>query len=420
MTYFLLLLFSLVCFGLLYWGMLKPGRIYEFPFLAGAVFTTYILPQLIGLTNNQYISHAGLNKTIIMSTLCAGMCYVGYVLNRKPLKRLNWSYTKSNLLVASILFTLIGGFFFFLISRLPEELTEVGQWMGLPVLYLFFATVLTYGMAIALLVFARFKTKMALAIVALGSIFYIDRIFIAGRRGVTLEFVLLLLLAFWFGRRKTIPRALVLGMIFIGMFVINSIGEYRAITHGPQSRKWERVVQIEFLDNFTRLLSNGGYELLNAMYVIEAADYKKSFDYGIFHWNTLVFNFIPGQIIGSDFKESLMIPVEDIAYTSFGHVPNPGSTYTGITDSFRSFWYFGALKFFLIGFIMSRLYKAAIQGHFMAQLLYMLLIVPAMLSITHHTQWFFSAWVHLGIFVFPLLLVLRNRRVKVRRYAFEQ
>ncbi|MCH7518014.1 MAG: hypothetical protein IH964_03195, partial [Candidatus Dadabacteria bacterium] len=117
--------------------MLKPGRIYEFPFLAGATFTAFVLPQLIGLTNNPDISHVGLNKTIIMSTLCAGMCYIGYVLNRKPLKKLNWSFTRTNLLVASIVFVLIGWFFFFLISRLPEELTEVGQWTGRPVLYLF-------------------------------------------------------------------------------------------------------------------------------------------------------------------------------------------------------------------------------------------------------------------------------------------
>lgn len=420
MTYFLLLLFSLVCFWLLYWGTLKPGRIYEFPFLAGAVFTTFVLPQLIGLTNDPYILHAGLNKTIIMSTLSAGMCYIGYISNRKPMKKLNWSFTRTNLLVASIFFVVIGGFFFLLISRLSEELTEVSNWTGPPALYYFFATVLTYGFAIALLVFARFKTKIALGIVALSSVIYLDRILITGRRGDTLEFVLLFLLAFWFARRKVIPRALMLGLIFVGMLVINSIGEYRGITMGQQSSKWEEVVRIDFLDNFLRLLTDGGHELLNAVYEIEAADYKKDFDYGIFHWNTLVFNFVPAQILGSDFKSSLMVPIEDTAFATFGHVPNTGSTSTGITDSFKSFWYFGALKFFIIGFILSRLYRAAIQGHFTAQLLYMLIIAPALLSITHHTQWFISAWVHMGIFLFPVLLVLRNRNFRIRSYIVER
>ncbi|MCH7518013.1 MAG: hypothetical protein IH964_03190 [Candidatus Dadabacteria bacterium] len=151
------------------------------------------------------------------------------------------------------------------------------------------------------------------------------------------------------------------------------------------------------------------------MYRIEAADYKKDFDYGIYHWNTLVYNFVPAQILGNDFKESLMIQIEDTAFTTFGHVRHTGTTSTGMTDSFKSFWYFGALKFFVIGFILSRLYKAAIQGHFMAQLLYMLIIVSALISITHNTQYFFSAWVRIGIFVFPVLLILRNRRIKIRR-----
>ena len=68
----------------------------------------YVLPQLIGLTNDPYIPRAALNKTIIMSALCVGMCYLGYVANRKPLKRVNWSYTKTNLLVASIFLVVVG------------------------------------------------------------------------------------------------------------------------------------------------------------------------------------------------------------------------------------------------------------------------------------------------------------------------
>ena len=48
MTSFLLIIFAAVCAGLLAWGMREKGRIYEFPFLAGATFTGFVLPQLIG------------------------------------------------------------------------------------------------------------------------------------------------------------------------------------------------------------------------------------------------------------------------------------------------------------------------------------------------------------------------------------
>jgi len=52
MTSFLLITFGVVCAGLLGWGMREKGRIYEFPFLAGATFTGFVLPQLIGLRND--------------------------------------------------------------------------------------------------------------------------------------------------------------------------------------------------------------------------------------------------------------------------------------------------------------------------------------------------------------------------------
>ena len=76
MTWFLLSLFAGMCLFLVVWGMRKPGRIIEFPFLMGATFVGFILPQAVSLTYNEMLPSAMLDKALLMSFLCAGMCYL--------------------------------------------------------------------------------------------------------------------------------------------------------------------------------------------------------------------------------------------------------------------------------------------------------------------------------------------------------
>src|SRR5271155_3192577 len=159
MTNTLLLIFAVVCAGLLVWGMREKGRIYEFPFLAGATWTGFVLLQLIGLRHNEDLPENALNRTIIMAILCAAMCWLGYQWSCRPLRRFNWPLDDDKLLWGSAVLTLAGAWFFYKISRLSEDLTEISQWTGLPVAYLFFASVLSYGFALAALVWARQKSR---------------------------------------------------------------------------------------------------------------------------------------------------------------------------------------------------------------------------------------------------------------------
>ena len=103
------------------------------------------------------------------------------------------------------------------------------------------------------------------------------------------------------------------------------------------------------------------------------------------------------------------MPISSLAYEQFLYTPMLGSTQTGFSDAFASFWYFGSLKFFLIAFCMQKLWWAARAGSFMAQLLYMLLPMNALEAITHSTQNFVSPWVHIAIFLLPGIYLARRR-----------
>ncbi len=406
----LLVIFALICAFLLLQGMLRRGAIYQYPFLVGAVFTGFVLPQLIGLSRDPFLPPGGLEKTLIMTILCAAMCWVGTRVVRRPWRAFDWKFDERKLLLVSAMLSLFGAYFYYAITRLPPELTEVSMWTGLPVAYLFFARMMTYGFAIAVLLFAHNRSRLALMVALFGAAFYFDRIAIAGRRAELIEFATIILLAAWFQRKRCLPRPVMLTGLIVGALFINSTGEYRAATLSEEGPQWDRVADIDFVGNIKRLTEEGGSELRNAVYIISAVDRNMDFDLGAFQWNRLVFAFVPRQIVGADIKSDLYLPLGDAALQEYQYTPPAGSTVTGLSDAFQSFWYFGCLEFLLIAVVMQKLWLAARNGSITAQLLYMLLPVQAMQAVTHYTNNFLLPWPHMAVFLLPALLLARQGR----------
>jgi len=184
----LLLVFALICCLLLLQGMIARGAIYEFPFLAGAVFAGFALPQFVGLASDPFLPPGALEKTLVMASLCAAMCWAGYAISSRPWPLFRWEYDDNRLLKVSIGLSLAGCYFYYAFSQLPEDVLNSSQMTGIPVVYLFFARLLSYGFAIAVLLYARTGSRMALLVALFGSVFYLERIVIAGRRADLIEF----------------------------------------------------------------------------------------------------------------------------------------------------------------------------------------------------------------------------------------
>lgn len=421
MSTFLLVLFASQCVYLVLWGMLRKGRIVELPFLAGCTLSGFALPQFIRLLSDPTLPPGGLEKTLLMANLCTAALYLGYTRCRRPLRAMNWHFDGNALGVVALALTATGAFFFFLISRLPEEMTNQSRWSGLPVAYLFFAQVLPYGFALSLLLWGQFRSRLFLLSAGFAAIFYLDRILIAARRGVASEFVLVLLCGLWFTRRWCPPRWSMLVFAFAAILFVNSAAEIRSVT--MQGTAFGSIFQnrtpipvgdlanVRYLENLTANRDASSYELRNAVFEMTAADALLSFDLGMFQWNRLVSRYVPAQLFGEDFKNSLMADTRDLSYSYYGYSMHEGTTITGFTDTFRSFWYLGCLVFFLIGYLMAKFYGAALEGHLVARLLYMLMATNVLLSITHATDWFFGAWPHALIFLFPALLLCRTRKL---------
>jgi hypothetical protein len=410
MNWLLLAILLILSVGLIAAGLTRPGKIYEYPFLAGTTFLGFVVPQLPAYADDPFLPAGAFARAVLFTTLCAAAIGAGWAAGNRPMRMFSWRFDERRLLRVAALLVIAGAFFYFKINRLPKWVQEESQWTGIISVYAFFSRLLFYGWVIAVLCYVRRPAPFALAIVVLGTGLIFDRIFIGGRRQVFVEFALTISIALWFQRRIAIPRAIGLAAALLGGLALSSTGNYRAISTSEDA-KWSGVSKIDVVDNFIHELQIGGVEMLNCILRVNFADRTQNFDFGAFHWNILVFNFIPAQFVGRDFKESLVIPLA----VDRNYDPAVGSTETGMANAFASFWYFGAVEFFLIAFALGRIYRAGMAGSTAAQILYALSAATSMMEITHHTQWILSDWAEAGVFLLPLLALARVRGAHLPR-----
>jgi hypothetical protein len=387
-------------FALLAWGMMRSDRIYQFPFQVGAVTFAFILVQVPGLAHERFLPDSAFVKTIAFLIACLVMSWAGWASSGKPLTLFRLSFDERRLLIAAACLSIVGAYFYYALSRVPPELTIAVQMTGVPVIYVFFSRLLVYGLAVSTLCLAHRFSIAALGIVGFDLLFIFDRIIRSGSRADTTELIMIFALAWWFQRRRVIPRWLALGGLVIGTLLMNSVGDYRAVAKSDTSSTWTDIAEIDVVGNTTKVWNGGGEELRNAIYRLSYTDQVKQFDYGLSHWNNIVFAFVPAQLVGSDLKSRLMVKLPPQARN---YNPSLGTTETGLADAFQSFWYFGAMKFFLLAYVMRRILASAERGEFAAQFVYVLSVVPAMHSITHKTDWVLMIWVHMLLFAAPVL-----------------
>jgi hypothetical protein len=270
---------------------------------------------------------------------------------------------------------------------------------GIATIYIFFARLITFGFAIALLCIARRYSNLALAILLFDSAFYAKTIFISGRRQDAAEFVLMIALAFWFQRGWKTPRFAVFLGLLIMLAGILGIGDYRKATLYSRETDWSAVLNIDLTGKWDQLMTEGGGEMRNAVNAIEHVDQSREFNFGLSHWNEIMFAYVPAQFLGREFKDSLFFDIPELFDVNY-RLPFIGSTLTGFSDAFASFWYFGCLKFFLISLAMGRIYSLAVRGSTTMQAVYMLSVGPAMLTITHFTNEIVNAWIQMAVFLF--------------------
>ncbi|MDD2462578.1 MAG: hypothetical protein PHI97_01140 [Desulfobulbus sp.] len=423
-------LFGLVLYGSINIAMVirylfDDNRFYEFPFWAGVIALGWFFPQAIGgYFNSYYYPEGAYAFGMLFASLCTVALWIGFERAiHEPIKR-NRLFTmqfNAKKLYYGGAFLIVAGFFFqWKLLNLPEEMLVQTQWTGAPVKYLFLSNIFKIGFLVLLIQYVRSRRWLSprfLVFLIPCLLMLLSAAFLHGRRAEMMNLFAYIAVSLWFVRRITVPRGVLITLVITGIVLINGIGPYRSIMSNQglsfKNRIFE-VSNIDFLASSGILLEKSGREFSNYIMYRNFIGETNTYDFGLMHWNLLVFNYIPAQIVGSEVKSSLMIPIQDIiriADERFGYDFHIGTVSTGYCDAFGSFGWFGFVKFLLIGWILGVLYKCAIHQSFLAQILYLYVLTTAMHAISHGThQILLSVWVYFFLLGFPLLYWARARK----------
>jgi hypothetical protein len=406
----LFIILILELFFIILSGFLKKPKYIELPFLTAVAFFGYLLPQFFSLANDEFISKDGLTKTTLFAILCILLIYCGYYLKKRPSKVFpQIVLSDKKLITSSAILIAVGSFFFHLVTKMAPDfyLEYGGQWSGKITIYVFFSSLLSVGFVIALLLYYKKPTFFNLFLISVSSILYLERIIIEGRRTYLLELGIFFLMARWF-QRKAIPSRLLISIfILLGILIVNSIGDYRSVMLEEDKSTWtgagvEEILNINYLENLEKSFTQNAPDLTNAVDIIE--NMGNNFDFGAAFYNDFIYRFVPGQIFGAKFKEDLLFNISYGKYAEKSGVQATGTTRTGLAVAYHSFWYLGALIFFIIGYNYSRWYKLAESGNLVAQIYSILLLYPALLALPFSPSNYFISFASLSIFLLPVLL----------------
>ncbi|MEQ1749037.1 MAG: hypothetical protein ABL974_06415, partial [Prosthecobacter sp.] len=185
--------------------------------------------------------------------------------------------------------------------------------------------------------------------------------------------------------------------LIFAMLAIPATGTYRGLVATGQVSKIDRIDLYENFVNYFNKVST--LELRNGAALIKATTLLGSYQWGTGYWNQLVFRFVPAQILGRDFKDALMSgsTVQKLYSSRLAtqyEIP-PGSTLTGMGDSFQEFGWFGFIFFIFLAFIFRSVWAAASQPNaIFPQLFYILICSSAMRTVTHQTVDFLPGMIY--------------------------
>jgi hypothetical protein len=415
-SYVLSIAILVACLAVVIRGFVTQGGIFQYPTLLCVILLGFLGPQVVwSLVDGTLLPEGALEKTLGMTILVIACAYAGFQQGLRSVRPREYArFSTDGLVAASAIASAFGVGFLVALNFLPEDLIGASQWTGTPTAYLFFARSCTVAMSITALIYAATGNRLALTIFAIDSLVILDRVLGAGRRGDLAEWLFIAFLAMWFGRSRAPGRFNVVAAIVLALGVLNFIGPYRSAVADVPGAGLVKMFEIDWGETLSEGWSEvaemqdwTASELRNAARDIDIIDTEGSFDFGTSLWNTLVFNYYPAQVFGMEKKESLYLDLASDRLIAAAYDPWIGSTRTGLSDSFASFWYFGALIFAAIGFVLGRLYGAARRGSLVAALLYMNLLSPALHSFTHHTHWFLASIPGLLLYLVPILLFAR-------------
>jgi hypothetical protein len=404
-----LLSLTALCAALLIAVIVRPQRIYEFPFFMAAGFAVFILPQAYTLVAHPFTVPLGsLETLLLMCNLCLIMCWAGYQCAPNP-RLLDWlaiQVNESRLFHGGIALVIISSLANFMIGSLPEE-AKGTQWTGAVTIYNFFSLLSYPGFAICLMSALRRPRLPAIGMTVIAAWSPIVAAVVYARREHTALFLVTLGTTLFYSRKLIPPRWLTGAVLVFTTLFLPATTLYRQMA---KTGDWY-LTDLRLVENFQRTFDEGqAPEFRLGAFLVAETTQTGQIRLGVDYWNQLVFRFVPAQLVGRDVKDGLALPSppNDLDVQVLG-IP-VGTTVTGVAEAFAEFGYFGCLVFALMGVLFKNLWRATrTENGVFVQILYIQNITVGLRALSHQTTDFLPGFVYNTIFLSLIVFYARER-----------
>lgn len=362
----------------------------------------YVIKDDLGISDDAFVF-------LIFSFLCYVALITGHYNGFKKAKfnKVYEYYNHKIFLLITFLYIVIGGFFF---QNNIEFLLLSGFSEGIATFNNFFVNFIKIAFILSVFHFYRNKSKIALIFALISVIvYYVPSIFIFFKRGAIMELICIPLIIRYFYTSKSFSSLSILTFFFLAFVFFLNTSSIRNITTTNENISLSNFSDLNYFKGLDDFFNKGTSEVKAGVIFISHVAKTSNYDFGLYHWNRLVFNFFPAQIFGKYAKESLQfqfISSKNSVNKYSMYEIGDGTTVTGFSDSYASFGFFGFIKFYLIGFVMGSILKKSLLQSFYFQLLYVFLFVSSLHTLTHNTQWILSTFIYFIIFIYPVYKIL--------------
>ncbi len=396
-------IFAALLLGGLARGLLQPARMYQYPYFMAAAFAVFLFPQAVSLIQDPGAAADGVEPVLLMANLCLIMVYLSSIFPtiKGVVRNTTIELSERRLLQAGVALTVIGTIASFAVQRAAATY-QGNLWTGQITIYDFFATLELPGAVIALTLALRRGGIVPWILTVIALLPPLETVFLAGRRETASYLLIAIGLTIYYRTRWVPPRTVIAAVLAFAMLIIPAIGEYRDIS---AKEGGAALAKIDLLGNFRAFTKHSSVlELRNAAMLIEETEATDAYELGTGYWDEVVWRYVPAQLLGTDFKQSLMFHPNDLdqqeGLKHLGYVVALGSTSTGLGDSFVQFGFAGCIFFCVVGVLMRSLWVASLyRSGIFAQLIYITSVTSAMRAVTNQSTDFLPGVIFNVIFI---------------------
>ena len=179
----------------------KEDRL-QFPFLAGATVLLMVCLPLAGLISDPNgPSNAAIERFTVMAILCQLASWAGYNHLWKFKTLSDLKFDPRRLAISAVTLTVFGFYFAYQLSTIEPEIAANGNWTGIATIFVTLSQVSRYGFVLAAILYFRSKDWRFLLGMIPQIVIY-GKLFLAGRRSPTGEFLIIVMSLFFFIARR--------------------------------------------------------------------------------------------------------------------------------------------------------------------------------------------------------------------------